>query len=87
MAKMKINLGTPQVPNWAILDAKNAETIGGKQVSDFLLNLSGDALPVADANYRGVTFTKLGGVGVADEVYICVKGTDNNFSWSKITLT
>ena len=86
MAKMKVNLGTPQTPNWVIMDSKNSETFAEKEVDEFLLKQNGASLPVASVDYRGTIFTKLGGTDVADEVYVCVKGADNTYTWKQITM-
>lgn len=34
MPKMKINLGTPASPNWVVMDAKDADTLDGKHLSE-----------------------------------------------------
>lgn len=85
MAIMKLNIGTPQAPNWLELNSKNSDTVGGKGVDDFLPKLSGAELPTASETYRGKIFTKLGGENVADIAYLCVKGADNNYTWTALT--
>jgi hypothetical protein len=39
------------------------------------------ALPLADVAYRGQPVTVQGGVGVADEAYICLKKSDDTYDW------
>lgn len=48
--------------------------------------LTGTELPTASATYRGKTFTLLGGTGVADKSYICLKNASDTYEW-KDTLT
>lgn len=47
--------------------------------------LSGSALPIASATYRGKTFTVLGGTNIADKPYICTKNADETYSWKPTT--
>ena len=84
MAKMKVNLGTPQEPNWIVMDANNSDTVGGKSANDFLPRESGDTLPVASEGYRGLLFTKIGTTGEEDKVYACVKNSKNTYEWVDI---
>jgi hypothetical protein len=35
MPKMKVNIGTPSVPNWIVLDSNNADKLGGKDASSY----------------------------------------------------
>lgn len=84
MAKMKVNLGTPQEPNWFVMDANNSDTVGGKSANDFLPRESGGTLPVASEGYRGLLFTKIGTTGEDDKVYVCVKNSNNTYEWVDI---
>lgn len=45
------------------------------------LGRMGTSLPTASVDYRGQYFTLLGGVGVADIVYICMKNASNVYEW------
>lgn len=56
------------------------------------VNLKGDSgattgatLPNASVTYRGLIFTVLGGSGIADKPYICLKEANGNYTWKPIT--
>lgn len=42
------------------------------------------SIPVASSYYRGMRLQKLGGSGVADIDQVCVKGTDNLYTWKSV---
>ena len=43
-------------------------------------------LPAAAAAYRGVIYLLLGGGGVADKLYICMKTSADGYSWVQIAI-
>jgi hypothetical protein len=45
---------------------------------------SGSALPSPSASYRGFIFAVLGGAGVADAAYICLKLSDDSYGWFEV---
>jgi hypothetical protein len=45
---------------------------------------SGSALPSPSASYRGFIFAVLGGAGVADAAYICLKLSDDSHGWFEV---
>lgn len=45
---------------------------------------SGEVLPAPSVDYRGQVFTVLGGVGVADVAYVCLKDITDTYSWVAI---
>lgn len=50
----------------------------------YMKKLSGAALPTASVDYRGQVFTFLGGAGVADVAYICIKNASDAYIWQAI---
>lgn len=46
--------------------------------------LTGAALPTASVDYRGKVFTVLGGTGVTDIPYMCIKNTSDAYEWVAI---
>jgi hypothetical protein len=47
-------------------------------------NIVVDSLPTAGTAYRGVIATLMGGDGVADTAYVCIKKTDDTYEWITI---
>jgi hypothetical protein len=47
--------------------------------------LSGGALPLASVGYRKTIFIVLGGTGVADVTYICLKTEADVYAWTPLT--
>jgi hypothetical protein len=45
---------------------------------------TGTALPTASVDYRGTIFTVLGGPGVMDAAFLCVKLADDSYSWIEL---
>lgn len=43
-----------------------------------------NTLPVADASNRGSFAVVLGGPGVADVLYVCLKKSDDTYAWVKL---
>ena len=41
-------------------------------------------LPTPDVTQRGLIFTIIGGSGSPDSVYICVKASDDSYSWEPL---
>lgn len=50
----------------------------------YLEKLSGTTLPVASVDLRGQILTVLGGAGVADITYICIKDASDAYIWKEI---
>lgn len=44
------------------------------------------SLPTPSALYRGKVLTVAGGAGVADAAWVCLKGTDDEYTWREIAL-
>lgn len=45
----------------------------------------GTSLPTPGAAWHTLLFLKLGGVGVADHLYVCLKKADGSYWWANIT--
>ncbi len=67
-------------------DTMNRHTFVTPEAIDALEKLSGNSLPVADESYRGQFFTKTGGEGTADKVYVCIKNEEDNYEWEEVSL-
>lgn len=46
--------------------------------------MSGATLPTPSSSYQGQFFTVAGASGVADIAYICLKATDDTYSWKQV---
>lgn len=44
------------------------------------------ALPAASASYRNAVYRTIGGAGVSDGVYICIKDSTDSYKWREITV-
>lgn len=68
-----------------IIQPVDATTFQGLTASELIDELgripTGTILPVCDAGYRGQKFLLEGGVGVADDVYVCIQKADGTYGW------
>lgn len=67
-----------------MIDISSGGYLYGVFTEQFMKMLKGAALPVASADYRGKIFTLLGGAGVADITYICIKNATEGYEWRQI---
>lgn len=67
-----------------MIEVSNGAYIYGVFTDRYMKKLSGAALPTASVDYRGQVYTVLGGAGVADVAYICIKNASDAYIWQAI---
>jgi hypothetical protein len=52
-----------------------------------LREVSQSAKPTPSAEFRGMFWVEKGGVGVADQLYVCMKQSDGSYVWVQPVVT